>query len=107
MPNVPQKLREKRITECVELRKAHKNESFLKRRNITLSSLPDEDALSPEFKSKEPVSPKISKFSQTTSALNLAVIFFLQVTSLTIEDIIKDVTSVCRESQTRGCQAAR
>lgn len=43
-----QKLREKRITECVELRKAHKNENFLKRRNITLSSLPDEDALSPD-----------------------------------------------------------
>uniref|UniRef100_A0A671UVP9 Importin subunit alpha n=1 Tax=Sparus aurata TaxID=8175 RepID=A0A671UVP9_SPAAU len=40
----PAKLREKRITECVELRKAHKSESFLKRRNITLSSLPDEDA---------------------------------------------------------------
>uniref|UniRef100_A0A665TNR6 Importin subunit alpha n=1 Tax=Echeneis naucrates TaxID=173247 RepID=A0A665TNR6_ECHNA len=46
----PAKLREKRITECVELRKAHKNESFLKRRNITLSSLPDEEALSPEYK---------------------------------------------------------
>ncbi|XP_003972550.1 importin subunit alpha-8 [Takifugu rubripes] len=79
----PAKLREKRITECVELRKAHKNENFLKRRNITLSSLPDEDALSPDFKSKQPVA------------------------SLTIEDIIKDVTSDCRESQTRGCQAAR
>lgn len=63
--NVLQKLREKRITECVELRKAHKNENFLKRRNITLSSLPDEDALSPDFKSKEPVSPEISaRFSQ-------------------------------------------
>lgn len=74
MPNVLQKLREKRITECVELRKAHKNENFLKRRNITLSSLPDEDALSPEFKSTEPVSPKTSKFSQTASAFNLAVI---------------------------------
>lgn len=74
MPNVLQKLREKRITECVELRKAHKNESFLKRRNITLSSLPDEDALSPDFKSKEPVSPKTSaKFSQTTSGFNRAV----------------------------------
>lgn len=46
--NLLQKLREKRITECVELRKAHKNENFLKRRNITLSSLPDEDALSPD-----------------------------------------------------------
>uniref|UniRef100_A0A3Q0SH84 Importin subunit alpha n=1 Tax=Amphilophus citrinellus TaxID=61819 RepID=A0A3Q0SH84_AMPCI len=42
-------LREKRITECVELRKAHKNENFLKRRNITLSSLPDEETLSPDY----------------------------------------------------------
>ena len=50
-----QKLREKRITECVELRKAHKNESFLKRRNITLSSLPDDDALSPDYTSNEKV----------------------------------------------------
>uniref|UniRef100_A0A3Q0SH36 Karyopherin alpha 7 (importin alpha 8) n=1 Tax=Amphilophus citrinellus TaxID=61819 RepID=A0A3Q0SH36_AMPCI len=45
----PAKLREKRITECVELRKAHKNENFLKRRNITLSSLPDEETLSPDY----------------------------------------------------------
>lgn len=47
-----QKLREKRISECVELRKAHKNENFLKRRNITLSSLPDEEALSPDYSDK-------------------------------------------------------
>ncbi|XP_036960268.1 importin subunit alpha-8 isoform X2 [Acanthopagrus latus] len=79
----PAKLREKRITECVELRKAHKNESFLKRRNITLSSLPDDDALSPDYTSNEKVTP------------------------LSIEEIIKAVNSECKESQTRGCQAAR
>uniref|UniRef100_A0A665TM42 Importin subunit alpha n=1 Tax=Echeneis naucrates TaxID=173247 RepID=A0A665TM42_ECHNA len=77
----PAKLREKRITECVELRKAHKNESFLKRRNITLSSLPDEEALSPEY--KDMGSP------------------------CSMEDIVRDVTSGSREAQTRGCQAAR
>lgn len=31
----------------------------------------------------------------------------IQVTHLSIEDIIKDVNSDCRKSQTRGCQAAR
>eukprot|EP00064_Thunnus_orientalis_P025774 superscaffoldBa00013968_g26193 len=79
----PAKLREKRISECVELRKAHKNENFLKRRNITLSSLPDEEALSPDYLNDE------------------------KVPSLTIEDIINAVNSDCKESQTRGCQAAR
>ncbi|KAK5606085.1 hypothetical protein CRENBAI_000649 [Crenichthys baileyi] len=74
------KLREKRISECVQLRKAQKNESFLKRRNITLSSLPDEEALSPEN--------------------NVTV-------SFRIEDIIKNVNSDDRDAQTRGCQAAR
>uniref|UniRef100_A0A3Q3SEA9 Importin subunit alpha n=1 Tax=Mastacembelus armatus TaxID=205130 RepID=A0A3Q3SEA9_9TELE len=78
----PTKLREKRITECVELRKAQKNESFLKRRNIALSSLPDEQALSPV----------------STSSV---------VPSLSIKEITKNVNSECRESQIRGCQAAR
>ncbi|MEQ2272287.1 hypothetical protein XENORESO_018053, partial [Xenotaenia resolanae] len=73
------KLREKRISECVQLRKAQKNESFLKRRNITLSSLPDEEALSPEN----------------------------NTVSFRIEDIIKNVNSDDREAQTRGSQAAR
>ncbi|MEQ2161158.1 hypothetical protein GOODEAATRI_006935 [Goodea atripinnis] len=73
------KLREKRISECVQLRKAQKNESFLKRRNITLSSLPDEEALSPEN----------------------------DTVSFRIEDIIKNVNSNDREAQTRGSQAAR
>ncbi|KAM7394005.1 hypothetical protein PAMP_020834 [Pampus punctatissimus] len=79
----PTKLREKRISECVELRKAHKNENFLKRRNITLSSLPDEEALSPDYTSDE------------------------KVPTLTIEDIIRAVNSDSRENQTRGCQSAR
>ncbi|MED6241241.1 Importin subunit alpha-1 [Ataeniobius toweri] len=74
------KLREKRISECVQLRKAQKNESFLKRRNITLSSLPDEEALSPENN---------------------------DTVSFRIEDIIKNVNSDDREAQTRGSQAAR
>ncbi|KAK9539911.1 hypothetical protein VZT92_002396 [Zoarces viviparus] len=79
----PAKLRKKRISECVELRKAHKNESFLKRRNLTLSSLPDEEALSPD---------------NTSNAM---------VTFLPVEDIIEDVNSDCKKYQTRGCQAAR
>ncbi|XP_023258982.1 importin subunit alpha-5-like [Seriola lalandi dorsalis] len=79
----PAKLRDKRIAECVELRKAHKNESFLKRRNITLSSLPDEEALSPDYLTNE------------------------MIPSYSIEEIVKDVNSGRIESQTRGCQAAR
>ncbi|XP_034544793.1 importin subunit alpha-8 [Notolabrus celidotus] len=78
----PTKLREKRISECVELRKAHKNENFMKRRNVALSSLPDEEALSPDY---------------TTDT----------VTVFSIEDIIRNVNDECREAQTRGCQAAR
>ncbi|XP_014327046.1 importin subunit alpha-5-like [Xiphophorus maculatus] len=74
------KLREKRVSECVELRKAQKNESILKRRNIILSSLPDEEAVSPEHN---------------------------DTLSFRIEDIIRDVNSEDREAQTRGCQAAR
>ncbi|CAG5928869.1 unnamed protein product [Menidia menidia] len=74
------KSREKRISECVELRKAQKDENFLKRRNITLSSLPDEEALSPVNDEK---------------------------VTLRLEDIIGDISSECREFQTRGCQAAR
>ncbi|KAK1885731.1 Importin subunit alpha-5 [Dissostichus eleginoides] len=72
----PAKLREKRISACVELRKANKDENFLKRRNISVD-------LSSDYISNE------------------------MVASLAIEDIIKDVNSNCRESQTQGCQAAR
>ncbi|KAF3852012.1 hypothetical protein F7725_005367 [Dissostichus mawsoni] len=64
------------ISACVELRKANKDENFLKRRNISVD-------LSSDYISNE------------------------MVASLAIEDIIKDVNSNCRESQTRGCQAAR
>ncbi|XP_072319572.1 importin subunit alpha-8 [Eucyclogobius newberryi] len=79
----PTKLREKRITVNVELRKAHRDENFMKRRHVTLSSLPDEEALSPEYVADD------------------------KVTSFSIEDIIKAVNSNSRETQTRGCQAAR
>ncbi|XP_010791419.1 importin subunit alpha-8 [Notothenia coriiceps] len=72
----PAKLRDKRISACVELRKANKDENFMKRRNISVD-------LSSDYISNE------------------------MVASLVIEDIIKDVNSNCRESQTRGCQAAR
>lgn len=40
-------MRERRAAECVELRKAQRVESILKRRNI--SSQPDEEPLSPEY----------------------------------------------------------
>ncbi|XP_034148871.1 importin subunit alpha-8 [Esox lucius] len=79
----PSKLRERRIAECVELRKAAKNENFLKRRNI--STLPDDESmLSPEFSNDNH-----------------------EVTLTTIEEIIGHVNSDCKERQTRGCQAAR
>uniref|UniRef100_A0A8C6UI54 Importin subunit alpha n=1 Tax=Neogobius melanostomus TaxID=47308 RepID=A0A8C6UI54_9GOBI len=80
---VTQKLREKRITVNVELRKAHKDENLLKRRNISLSSYPDEETLSPEYITDD------------------------KVTAYSIEDIVKDVNTDSRESQTRGCQGAR
>ncbi|XP_054634777.1 LOW QUALITY PROTEIN: importin subunit alpha-8 [Dunckerocampus dactyliophorus] len=79
----PAKLRDRRVSECVELRKAKKNENFMKRRQITLSSLPDEEALSPTFISDD------------------------KVPTLSIEEIIKDVNSECKDARTRGCQAAR
>lgn len=40
-------MRDRRIAECVELRKAHKVEGIMKRRNI--SSVGDEEPLSPEY----------------------------------------------------------
>nr|XP_061778773.1 importin subunit alpha-5-like [Nerophis lumbriciformis] len=79
----PAKLREKRVSECVELRKMKKDENFMKRRHITLSSLPDDDALSPTYISDD------------------------KVPTLSIEEIIKDVESECKDARIRGCQAAR
>ncbi|XP_061535530.1 importin subunit alpha-8 [Phycodurus eques] len=77
------KLRENRFLECVELRKAQKNENLMKRRHITLSSLPDDDPLSPTYISAD------------------------KARTLSIEEIIKDINSACKDAQTRGCQAAR
>ncbi|XP_061106298.1 importin subunit alpha-8 isoform X2 [Conger conger] len=73
----PTKLRERRIAVCVELRKNHRNESIMKKRNI---STPDEVELNSDN---------------------------LEVISATIEDIISNVNGKTKEEQTRGCQAAR
>ncbi|CAL8334090.1 unnamed protein product [Lota lota] len=89
----PLKLRQKRISECVELRKSQKNESFMKRRNITLSSLPDEEALSPDHVFGEKV--HLFHFKRNRAY------------SLSIEEIIQHVNSGCMDDKTRGCQAAR
>ncbi|XP_048850836.1 importin subunit alpha-8 isoform X1 [Brienomyrus brachyistius] len=78
----PSKLRERRIAVCVELRKAQRSESILKKRNI--SSLPDDEALSPEYATDNK-----------------------EVISAAIEEIICNVNSNSKEQQTRGCQAAR
>uniref|UniRef100_A0A8C7KEE8 Importin subunit alpha n=1 Tax=Oncorhynchus kisutch TaxID=8019 RepID=A0A8C7KEE8_ONCKI len=75
-------LRERRIAECVELRKAAKNENFLKRRNIT--TLPEDADQSPELNTDNH-----------------------EVTAITIEEVVGHVNSDCKERQTRGCQAAR
>uniref|UniRef100_A0A673XBE8 Importin subunit alpha n=1 Tax=Salmo trutta TaxID=8032 RepID=A0A673XBE8_SALTR len=77
----PSKLRERRIAECVELRKAAKNENFLKRRNI--STLAEDAVQSPEFNTDN------------------------EVTVTTIAEVVGHVNSDCMERQTRGCQAAR
>ncbi|XP_036380420.1 importin subunit alpha-8 isoform X2 [Megalops cyprinoides] len=78
----PSKLRERRIAVTVELRKTQRSENILKKRNI--SSLPDDEALSPEYNSDSRE-------------------FILS----TIEDIIGNVNSDSKEKHTRGCQAAR
>ncbi|XP_057699540.1 importin subunit alpha-8 [Corythoichthys intestinalis] len=74
--------REKRLSECVELRKAQKNENLMKRRQIT-PSLSDDDVLSPTFISDN------------------------KACTLTIEEIVQEINSDCKDAQTRGCQAAR
>ncbi|XP_066506881.1 importin subunit alpha-8 [Hoplias malabaricus] len=78
----PTKMRERRVAECVELRKAHRVESILKRRNI--SSQADEEPLSPEYNTDNQ-----------------------QVISAAIDEIIANVNSDCPEKQTHGCQMAR
>uniref|UniRef100_A0AAY4A7D8 Importin subunit alpha n=2 Tax=Denticeps clupeoides TaxID=299321 RepID=A0AAY4A7D8_9TELE len=78
----PSKLRERRIAECVELRKAQRVESILKRRNI--STLSEEEALSPEYNTDNH-----------------------EAVSAAIEEIIANVNCVSLERQTQGCQAAR
>ncbi|KAI2659821.1 Importin subunit alpha-5 [Labeo rohita] len=77
----PTKMRDRRIAECVELRKAHRVESILKKRNISLG---DEEPLSPEY--------------NTDNA---------QVITATIQEIVANVNSDCPEKQRQGCQAAR
>ncbi|XP_026872768.1 importin subunit alpha-8 isoform X1 [Electrophorus electricus] len=78
----PTKMRERRVAECVELRKAQRVESILKRRNI--SSQPDEEPLSPEY-----------------NIDNQLVIY------ATIQEIIANVNSECSEKQMQGCVTAR
>uniref|UniRef100_A0A671R8F2 Importin subunit alpha n=1 Tax=Sinocyclocheilus anshuiensis TaxID=1608454 RepID=A0A671R8F2_9TELE len=78
----PTKMRDRRIAECVELRKAHKVESIMKRRNI--SSVGDEEPLSPEDNTDNK-----------------------QVISETIQEIVANVNGECPEKQRQGCQAAR
>ncbi|KAG1928479.1 importin subunit alpha-8 isoform X2 [Pimephales promelas] len=78
----PTKMRDRRIAECVELRKAQRVESILKRRNI--SSLGDEEPQSPEFNIDNE-----------------------QVISATIQEIVASVNSNCPEMQRQGCQTAR
>uniref|UniRef100_A0A673HJA5 Karyopherin alpha 7 (importin alpha 8) n=1 Tax=Sinocyclocheilus rhinocerous TaxID=307959 RepID=A0A673HJA5_9TELE len=76
----PTKMRDHRIAECVELRKAQRVESILKRRNI--SSVGDEEPLSPEYNTDNE-----------------------QVTSATIQEIVANVNRDCPEKQRQGCQA--
>uniref|UniRef100_A0A9J7Z8X5 Importin subunit alpha n=1 Tax=Cyprinus carpio carpio TaxID=630221 RepID=A0A9J7Z8X5_CYPCA len=78
----PTKMRDRRIAECVELRKAHKVEGIMKRRNI--SSVGDEEPLSPEYNTDNK-----------------------QVISEAIQEIVANVNNECPEKQRQGCQAAR
>ncbi|XP_043107027.1 importin subunit alpha-8 [Puntigrus tetrazona] len=78
----PTKMRDRRIAECVELRKASKVESIMKRRNI--SSVGDEEPLSPEYNTDNK-----------------------QVISEAIQEIVASVNGDCPEKQRQGCQAAR
>ncbi|XP_039631958.1 importin subunit alpha-5-like [Polypterus senegalus] len=79
----PSELRKQRIEVSVELRKSQKNDQMMKRRNM--SSLPDDEPLSPEQKKQEN-----EKVSETT-----------------IEEIVRNVNGKTTEEQIRGTQAAR
>ncbi|XP_077575870.1 importin subunit alpha-8 [Stigmatopora nigra] len=74
-------LHEKRISDCVELRKVKKNENLMKRRHITPSF--SDDGLSPTLLSDD------------------------KACRLTIEEIVEEINSNDKDAQIRGCQAAR
>lgn len=109
-----QKLRERRIAVSVELRKAQRSESILKKRNI--SCLPDEVEFNTDnqevttyFSMHDRSWPFICfcLFLASHNCLLCGPSLISQVILATIEDIISNVNGKTKEEQTRGCQAAR